>query len=44
MFRANKLVKNPLEDGTLLQLQLTLFKEIVLSLTKININVGSNLV
>jgi len=34
-FRANKLVKYPLKDGTLLQLQLTLFKEFVLSLPKI---------
>jgi hypothetical protein len=34
-FRANKLIKNPLKDGTLLQLQLTLFKEFVLSLPKI---------
>ncbi|GEM_PF-1850292 len=43
MFRANKLVKYPLEDGSLLQLQLTLFKEFLLSLPKISINVGSNL-
>ncbi len=43
MFRANKLVKYPLKDGSLLQLQLTLFKEFVLSLPKISINVGSNL-
>jgi hypothetical protein len=34
-FRANKLVKYPLKDGTLLQLQLTLFKEFALSLPKI---------
>jgi hypothetical protein len=34
-FRANKLVKYPLKDGSLLQLQLTLFKEFVLSLPKI---------
>jgi len=33
-FRANKLIKNPLKDGALLQLQLTLFKEFVLSLPK----------
>ncbi len=44
MFRANKLIKYPLKDGTLLQLQLTLFKEFVLSLPKMNINVGSNLI
>ncbi len=44
MFRANKLVKYPLKDGALLQLQLTLFKEFVLSLPKMNINVGSNLI
>lgn len=34
MFRANKLVKYPFEDGSLLQLQLTLFKEFLLSLPK----------
>ncbi len=40
-FRANKLVKYPLNDGSLLQLQLTLFKEFTLSLPKNKINVGS---
>ncbi len=44
MFRANKLIKYPLKDGSLLQLKLTLFKEIVLSLSKISINVGSYLI
>ncbi len=34
-FRANKLVKYPLDDGSLLQLQLTLFKEFLLSLPKL---------
>jgi hypothetical protein len=43
-FRANKLVKYPLEGGTLLQLQLTLFKEFVLSLPKNSINVGSTFI
>lgn len=42
-FRVNKLVKYPLKDGSLLQLQLTLFKEFLLSLPKISINVGSTL-
>ncbi len=43
MFRANKLIKNPFEDGSILQLKLTLFKEITLSLSKKLTNVGSNL-
>jgi len=43
-FRVNKLIKYPLKDGALLQLQLTLFKEFLLSLPKISINVGSNLI
>ncbi|GHA50566.1 hypothetical protein GCM10007103_34160 [Salinimicrobium marinum] len=42
-FRANKLIKYPLKDGTLLQLKLTLFKELVLSLSKKITNTGSNL-
>lgn len=42
-FRANKLIKYPLEDGSLLQLKLTLFKELVLSLSKKLTNTGSNL-
>ncbi len=42
-FRANKLIKNPLKDGSLLQLKLTLFKELVLSLSKKITNTGSNL-
>jgi hypothetical protein len=33
-FRANKLIKNPLNGGALLQLRLTLFKESLLSLSK----------
>jgi hypothetical protein len=33
-FRANALVKNPFEDGPLLQQQLTLFKDVTLSLPK----------
>jgi len=37
MFRANKLVKNPLKDGALLQLQLTLFKRNPVEFTKNNI-------
>lgn len=42
-FRANKLIKNPFKDGALLQLKLTLFKELVLSLSKKITNTGSNL-
>ncbi len=42
-FRANKLIKYPLNDGSLLQLKLTLFKELVLSLSKKITNTGSNL-
>lgn len=42
-FRANKLIKYPLKDGSLLQLKLTLFKELVLSLSKKITNTGSNL-
>jgi len=42
-FRANKLIKDPFKDGLLLQLKLTLFKELTLSLSKKITNVGSNL-
>ena len=43
-FRANKLIKYLFEDSPLLQLKLTLFKELTLSLSKKNTNVGSNLI
>lgn len=42
-FRANKLIKNLLKGSTILQLKLTLFKELTLSLSKKITNVGSNL-
>jgi hypothetical protein len=42
-FRANKLIKNLLKGSSILQLKLTLFKEITLSLSKKITNVGSNL-
>ena len=40
-FRANKLIKYLFKDSSLLQLKLTLFKELTLSLTNKIINVGS---
>ncbi len=41
-FRTNKLIKDPLGDGLLLQLRLILYKDLVLSLTNIT-NVGSTI-